>query len=522
MESIPTVHATVRPDEVGRLVELLNGDGESSDVRQTHISFVALTPHSAYKRLKPVRFDFLDFSTREARYVHLANEARLNRRLAASVYRGLVPLWRTDDDWQLTGSGPPDDWLLAMERLSESATLEAAVTSGNFDACDFDRIVATLTAFFQGVERSDEIAVNGAPAVLRRNLVENLDTLGLAAAHGRLGAAQVASLRSRQLQGLAWLDEELRARQRQGWIRNGHGDLRAEHVYLTDPVQIIDCIAFNHRLRWIDTADDVSFLATDLIRLGGTMWANRLIDGYRAAMNDPVSDRLLAFYRSYRFAVRAKVAVLRSQERADRANDDSQDAGRYLDFATEALSEVRPLLIVVCGLSGTGKTTIAAALAERIGSVHLSSDRIRKEIHGRAPTDRTSSESLYSAEANETTYRELLRRAGQRLSEATGVVLDATFLRRSDRNAVESLADEFEVHPLFVECRCSEPEVERRLAGRAAHGDDPSDATFDIWRRQHTISDGYAGLSPARHLVVDSTRKTVVNVDEIVMRLKDR
>ncbi|HEX6984649.1 MAG TPA: AAA family ATPase [Planctomycetaceae bacterium] len=516
-----------QPADADQLASLLNAGEGHPDVRETHISVVGLTAESAYKRLKPVRFDFLDFSTREGRYAHLAAEARLNRRLAPDVYRGLVPIWRDSGRWRLEGTGPPADWLLAMRRLPEKETLEATLRAGRLDEDRIDhelgRVLDSLTAFFRSAARSEAIAANGDPAVFRTNLTENHRVLAGGSEEEAIDPAAVRRLRSAQLQALERLDDELRSRQRDGWVRDGHGDLRAEHVYLTEPVRVVDCIAFNHRLRWIDTADDLAFLATDLVRLLGPVWATRLTDGYRERMNDPVSDRLAAFYRSYRFAVRAKVAVLRAGEQTGETRASSlRSAERLIAWATGELPDRRPWLVAVCGLSGAGKTTVAAALAERIGAVHVSSDRVRKELYGLEPTGRGEAASLYSPAANEATYRELLSRAAGFLAEGTGVILDATFLRRADREAVLSLGGRTGVRPLFVECRCPEELAAERIALRAARGDDASDATLDVRQAQRRIADGYAGLPPADHLVVETDRPTAATLDEIVSRLKGR
>lgn len=511
------------PPDADQLVSLLNAADGHADVRQTHISVVCLTEHAAYKRLKSVRFDFLDFSTREGRYDHLANEARLNRRLAADVYRGLVPLWRSAERWELAGDGPPDDWLLAMKRLPDDATLETALREETLDDATFDRVIERLAVFFRDVPRSEVIAANGAPAVIRENLVDNFRVLESAATDELLPSESVDRLRSRQLQAWNLLDAQFRSRQRDGWIRDGHGDLRAEHVYLTTPIRIIDCIAFNHRLRWIDVADDITFLATDLVRLGGEAWATRLIETYRKKSGDPVSDDLIAFYASYRFAVRVKVAVLRSREQAGDARTATlAEVERLLALADQALFARRPWLVVLCGLSGTGKTTIAAALAEQIGATHLSSDVIRKEMHGLKPTERSPSGTLYSDPANETTYQELLSRAERRLTDGSSVVLDATYLRRDDRTAVQALGQQTGSPALFVECRCPDSEIERRLIERAASGTAVSDASLDVWRRQRRLSDGYGGLPARDHFVVETTDATAAIVNEIVTRLKDR
>ena len=506
------------------LTTLLGAGLDHPAIRQTHISRVFLTQDRAYKRLKPVRFDFLDFSTREARYVHLANEARLNRRLAADVYRRLVPVWQQGTRSRVEGSGPPDDWLLEMTRLPDEATLQATLVEKRLSQRQFGQVLDLLVGFFRAAARSAEITANGHPSILRQNLVENFGVFEGAADEGALEPLRVRRLRSAQLGRLERLDDELRCRMADGWIRDGHGDLRAEHVYLMQPPRIIDCIAFNHRLRWIDVADDLSFLVTDLIRLGGADWADRLIDGYRTGMSDPVSDELFAYYRSYRFAVRAKVALLRGRELpvGDALDQSARHAAETFDLSLEELAAVRPWIVAVCGLSGTGKSTLAAALADRIGAVRLSSDLIRKALFRLKETERTADPALYGPAANERTYAEMSSQADRLIQGGVSAVLDATFLGRQDRDRLVAQAEATGVAALFVECRCPDSEIERRLAERASRGDDPSDATLDVWHRQRTISDGYAGLAADDHLVVDSTGPIEKMLDEIVSRLKGR
>lgn len=506
-----------------QLLERLNNAESHPDIRQTHISVVCLTRDFAYKRLKPVEFDFLDYSTREARYLHLANEARLNRRLTTEVYRGLVPLWREQNQWRLSGDGPPEDWLLEMRRLPEEANLEVIIRDGRFVEETIDRAVERLAAYFAKADLSEAISANGSSWVLRQNLTENHRVIEQGGSEGVVELDSVRRLRSCQLQSLIRLDEELRERAASGWVRDGHGDLRCEHIYLTEQVQIVDCIAFNHRLRWIDLADDISFLATDLIRLGADDGARRLVDLYRSASTDPVSDQLLSFYRSYRYAVRAKVHLLRLRDTLDDLEKRSKicEARKFIELAIRELAWNQPWLIVVCGLSGTGKTSLGRILAEHLGAIQLSSDLIRKDLAGLETRERGDA-ALYSAEMRRRTYDELHTRAELLLQSGTGTVLDATYINRSDRDALRCLADRVGTTPLFVECRCDEAEIARRLHERTLKGNDASDATLDVWKSQHTISDGYAELPRYRHLVVDTSETQDRLLDEIVSRLKGR
>ena len=489
-----------------------------NEQRDTHISNVTLTDDVACKRLKPVRFEFLDYSTKAGRYVHLANELRLNRRLAGEVYRRVVPIWH--DGSPCNGTDPPDDWLLEMTRLPDNATLAAALAQGRLTDADIDTVADTLAAFYRRTDRSPAIAANGDPAVLRVNVIENLDVLDAA---DDFGVDTAGRLRSRQLQSLERVSVEVRERMAAGWVRDAHGDLRAEHVYLLpDGPRILDCIAFNHRLRWIDIADDIAFLATDLTRLGGERFAARLVARYQQRLGDTISADLFAFFRSYRYAVRAKVAVLRGQaETSDRRAAILDDATELADRAAAELAACRPWLVIVGGLSGSGKSTLAAELARRIGAVHLASDRVRKTLHGLRPTDR-GDESLYTAEVSQQTYAALLNQAETRLTAGTSVVVDATFLQAAQRDAAFLLGQRFGIRPLFVECRCDDNEAAWRLRNRATRDDDPSDASLAVRRRQQRDADGFAGVPAADHLPVETGQVGANPVAEIVRRLLSR
>ena len=363
-------------------------EGGPVEVRETHISVVFLTAEYAYKLLKTVRFDFLDFSTREARYAECWNEVRLNRRLAGDVYLDVVPVIRSADGFQLGGAGFPVDWVIKMRRLAEHDTLAARIESATATSDDLPTVLDVLQPFFESANRGPQIDADADVSVIRRNLVENHDVLEAHAGTTGIASGNVAALRSIQLQLLATRRRLFEDRIRGGWIRDGHGDLRAEHVYLTNPPVIVDCIAFNNRFRHVDLLDEICFLATDLQRLGRDDLATAIVDQYRRRLNDPAPDALAHFFASYRFAVRAKVACLKSDSadllRSDefRSEESQSEAAQLLQRAVDALrADHAPCLVVFCGVSGSGKSTVARRLAEEIGAVHLASDVIRKELH---------------------------------------------------------------------------------------------------------------------------------------------
>jgi uncharacterized protein len=478
-------------------------EGGPVEVRETHISVVFLTPTHAWKLLKPVKFDFLDFSTREARYAECWNEVRLNRRLAGDVYLDVVPVTTNNGDFALGGGGTPVEWVIKMRRLPDDATLEGKIRTGAASAADLDRVLGVLQPFFESAETGPAIEEGGRVAVVHRNLVENLDVLdrhaegwpGLERSETPATAADVAVLKSMQLQFLATQRPLFDRRVAGGWVRDVHGDLRAEHVYLTDPVRIVDCVAFNNRFRHVDLLDEICFLATDLKRLGRDDLAAEIIDRYRQRMNDPAPDALAGFFQSYRFAVRAKVACLRAENSGKstelrdfqnpRVLSSQGDAAALLGQAVEVLRPFhRPCVVAFSGVSGCGKSTIARELAAEIGGVHLASDVVRKELHGIDAADHSSAPELYSRETTADTYQSLRERAANWLDRGATVLLDATYRRADDRAAVRELARNRHVPFLLVSCQCSPEAAERRIQHRRQTGRDPSDADLAVLHRQ--------------------------------------
>ena len=439
---------------------------------ETHSAVVFFVGDRAYKLKKPVDLGFLDFRSRQERQAVCHREVELNRRLAPDVYLGVADV--------LDPSGELCDHLVVMRRMPADRRLSALVTAGADVDDELWRLAHLLASFHAGAERgpaADEAARAGA---LAARWADNTASL---LAHARsvvaTGAVElVQRLAERYLAGRGPLFDR---RITDGRACDGHGDLLADDVFcLDDGPRVLDCIEFDDRLRYGDVLADVAFLAMDLERLGRPDLARRFLAAYREHAGDAWPASLAHHHVAYRAQVRAKVAAIRAGQ-GDRPS--AAEAGRLLALAHRHLEAGRVRLVLVGGLPGTGKSTLADGLGRSLGSVVLRSDEVRKERAG-LPPDRPSpaafGEGIYAPDATADTYGELLRRAGVALELGETVVLDASWTDAGWRAKARSVAEQH--HADLVELRCVAPAAvaARRMRERAAGGRDPSDATPEV------------------------------------------
>ena len=299
-----------------------------------------------------------------------------------------------------------------------------------------------------------------------------------------------------------------RKRQAERRIRECHGDLHSEHICFSPALVIFDCIEFNEAFRYCDVASDIAFLAMDLDYHGHPELAADFVARYAADAKDAELPRLVPFYQCYRAYVRGKVDSLKSvEEEVAAAERDAarRSAVRHFALAYRYMWAATPCLVVIAGLSGTGKSAIAAALHARTGFVHLNSDVIRKRLAGVPPQVRLS-EEYYTEAYGERTYAELFAQAEMQLAAGHGVILDATFQRRTGRDTARALARAHGVPFLIVECRCSDGEVRRRLERRAHEHHTASDADWSIYLEQRSHYEVFADDEDC--LLLDTTTAT--------------
>jgi uncharacterized protein len=462
------------------------------EFKQTHISCVFLAGEFVYKVKKPICFPFVDYSTLERRYHFCQEEVRLNRRLTSRVYLGVFPIYRHGQRFKLGAQAIQQfdpraaEYAVRMRRLPDERSLERLARTKHAGSEEMRRIARVLADFHAGAAR-ERAALYGSPETIAQAIGVNLeecepfidDTL----------SRRQFDLIDRFNRNFVTTHRELMERRlREGMVREGHGDLRAEHIYIDDHIDIVDCVEFSEGFRYADVASDLAFLLMDLDRLGAPAAGHQLLTAYLQATGDSQLPKLLNFYKCHRAVVRGKVASIKArgaevpdaQQRAARAT-----ARNYFASARGYAKAGSPSLIVVCGLPATGKSTIALALAERSGFELFNSDVIRKRLAGRAPADRAAADygaGIYSRELTAATYQALLDEASRALRAGNGAIIDATFKDVAERERLRDLARRMGAPIAFAECVLVAEQARRRLAERAARPDAVSDANWDIYK----------------------------------------
>lgn len=493
------------------------------EVRETHVSRVFLAGDRAYKLKKALTLPFLDYGTPQRRREMSREEVRLNRRLAPEEYLGVRSVALGPAGLELADEDDPRavDYLVEMRRYDEEHTLASVLERGELRSDDVI-VVGEMLARFH--ERARRVAARGVPALaLERRMTENFHEL-LALVEQRAEIGWVLELERFTHAFVVAHAPTVDARARNGLVREGHGDLRAEHVLLGAKPAIVDCIEFDPGLRELDVADDLAFLVMDLVRNGGEPFARTLVEAYREAGGDPGDDRLIDFYASYCALVRAKVALVRAAQHpasSSRHGRESASARDLLMLAERFAWRARlPLAIVVCGTPAAGKSHLATALAERSRLPHLSSDVTRKRLADLRPDERAPS-SAYSAEFSRLTYSELGRRAARAVATCGGALVDATFRHRYDRDAFrDAFADEAPL--VFVECRAPKRVLAERAARRDRQAGRVSDASQAVVLRESSVWDPLDEVPPEANLTLRTDRSVEAQIADLRALLDGR
>lgn len=486
---------------------------------QSHISCVFLAGDYAYKLKKPIRTPFLDYSTATRRRRLCGREVVLNRRLSPEVYLGVVPVTEDEGTLRVGGAGPALDWLVKMRRLPERDLLSRRLAVDRVSpetARKLGRALARFHAEAADTPRSRRFA---RPARLADNSAENFEYLASLPEE----CVDRNSLRAVQEYSRRFLregDEIIESRILSGRARDGHGDLRAQNIYLWEGcqsgLQILDCIEFNDRFRYGDTAADLAYLLMDLDLLGRADLRWEVLQAYREESGDAVPPDLMRFFQCYRACVRAKIAWMAARETevpAAQRDAACATAAAALDLAASyALRGAGPLCLAMVGYPGSGKSTLARALAARLPAVLLSTDRLRR---GATPTTARLPTRVYGPEDRARVY-DALRSAGvEWLRLGENVILDATFLDPREREALQEVSRYAAVR--FVVCDPPDAAIRERLRARDPDRSlsDADERVYELLREDHPLPE----LEPASGVRVGTEESLEAAVRQVLRRL---
>ncbi|MDF1740887.1 MAG: AAA family ATPase [Verrucomicrobiales bacterium] len=497
------------------------GSGEV-EVLQTHLSVVCLAGDSAFKFKKPIRLPFADFSTLEKREHFCEEELRLNRRLCPEIYEEVVPLRREEDGTLRIGPGEGKviDYAVKMRRLPAERMLDVMLQANTVGVADLEEIAQRMTRFHHDAAREPETTKKGDPDRLRGFAIANFEETRPAV--GRIFPARLhASLEKRAKKDFERCLPVLRERADSGHVIDGHGDLHARNICLTDPVAIYDCIEFNPEFRCSDVATEHAFLIMDLRFRGHPELAASYFDAVEAATGDREMRSIMPMLVRYRAMVRAKVSAIAAGENelSESQREEAADtARRYLRLAAvSAIEEDGPAWLIFCGLPASGKSSIAKALANASGGTWpvFSSDQIRKELAGIPSTDPLP-ESFYSPEFSRRTYDEMRSRATGAADKSRIVILDANFRGREERALAREAAEAAGARLVIFRVDTDEETVIARLDRRAINPDAESDADEAVYQKLKSACEPPEPAEADRLITVSGATEATEAADELL------
>jgi aminoglycoside phosphotransferase family enzyme/predicted kinase len=450
---------------------------------ETHASIVFLAGARAFKLKRAVRYDYLDFSTAARRKAMCDAELRVNRRTAPALYRTVVAITReSDGSLALGGAGQPVDWVVEMVRFDQDCLLDRLAARGALDLELMRPLASAIARFHRDAERRpDHGGLAGMSWVIEGNALgfreQGADIFDADA------CVRLTAQAREQARGHGAL---LERRREQGFVRQCHGDLHLRNIVLLDRVPtLFDGIEFNDEIACSDVLYDLAFLLMDLWRRDLPAHANAAWNGYLFESGDFTGIELLPFFLSCRAAVRAKTSATAARLQTGDGRSALEAAARsYLTLAQQLLVTPAPCIVAIGGVSGTGKSTVARAIAHRLGAapgaVIVRSDEIRKQLCGVGPLDRLGPEA-YTLPVGRQVYATLAAQAALVTHGRYIAIADAVFARPDNRAAIESAAASAGVPFVGVWLEAPESQLRSRIADRR---DDASDADASVLRQQ--------------------------------------
>lgn len=490
---------------------------------QTHISWILLTGKFAYKIKKPVNFGFLDFTTLKKRKFFCREEVRLNRRLSPDIYLGIVPIKKVKDGYFLGNKGETVDFAVKMRQLPEDACFTNLIERGTANPLLMKKVAYLMADFYNKAETDEDIAKYGEPERVFINIEENFSQtapyIGIT-----IEREVYHELKEYSFNFLEREKHRFFKRIEEGNIKDGHGDFHCQNIYFyKDKIYVLDCIEFNKRFRYADVASDVAFFLMDLDFRNASSLGNRFLNTYLNITGDYSLLSMLKFYKIYRAYVRGKISSfeLNMPLPEDKKRDITERARAYFHLAHGYLKDkTPPKIFATTGIVGSGKSTIAQALATRLGAIVLRSDIIRKKMLG-LKIDKHYYEpfgkGIYTPKITAVVYEKIFELAKEILEYGFSVILDASFSKQAYRKKVVELSKEKGIPYLFLHCVCDENTIKQRLLKREQRKEEVSNGHYNL------LSTFKASFEPPANLntySVDTTQILEKNINQIINSIK--
>lgn len=425
----------------------------ASSRRSTEHSWLFFADPLVYKVKRPVKLNGRDYRTLDAREKACQREYRVNRAIAGEIYQEVVPLFQSGDSWSLEGTGEPCEYGIRMQLLPPERMLDRLIAENAVRTADLVALGEMLAKFFQSAKSGEKVARGGSVG----NIEANIHTALKGVTEGGGDRLQVANVESALLQYLAAHRESFEKRVAQNKIRDGHGELGAGHICLTDPPVLFGRLEYSDRARHRDVLDDLAGLLIDLDLLGRADLSQQLWVLVAERLGERPDEPLLQFYKAYHSLQRARHEFLLSETKA-------RGVRTLAQAVTYCQAFHQPRLFVAFGLMGSGKSTLAGALAQELGMRHFSATQMRENLFPAA--DPKAKPVRLNEEQIGQLYDSLCAHALESLRAGISVVLDADFLTNQHRALALETAHAAGVHPLFIECRISTNDAIARLDSR--------------------------------------------------------
>lgn len=460
------------------------------DLIETHISWVILTGSFVYKIKKPVDMGFLNFSTLAMRKYFCEQELILNQRLAAEYYVAVIPITGSYAHPQLNGKGEVVEYAVKMKQFPQDAQLDRLLAKGALPGESINKLADKIASFHELIPRSNEYSQFGGFAHIHepvincyREILKNIKNTDIQQRIAKL--EQWTNMEAERLRAV------FLKRKNAGYVRECHGDLHLRNIAIVkDEIIVFDGIEFSEDLRWNDVLSEIAFLVMDLDERGQKTYSQRFLNRYLELSGDYFGLPVLKYYLLYRAIVRAMVSSIRCFQKGIKKEEKEHEFNELINYIrlAESYTVVRPpVMFIMHGLSGSGKTSVSQKLLEVHPAIRVRSDIERKRIfniHANERSDIETQNVLYSATASEKTYQRLYELAEMLIRAGFSVIVDATFQQQKYRKRFADLAQDLAVPFISVNCQASYQTLKQRIVSRAHANQDASDADLAVLEKQ--------------------------------------